>query len=222
MAYQPQTQPSFAAVHHRGGVPQPYGSEYGANANVYGGPGGQFFQDPVATAAFAYGTTMAASGKDYVEKNIEKLISRGKLKFYFNVSNSYVLSKLKLILMPLGHKNWARQIFNGQGGAEYAPPRDDINAPDLYIPVMAFATYVLVVGLSLGTSSTFSPEALGITASSALMWLCVEVLAMYLGFYLLNISADIHMFDLFAFCGYKFVGWVSSFSAQSNLASHRL
>jgi hypothetical protein len=35
----------------------------------------------------------------------------------------------------------------------YQPPRDDINAPDMYIPVMALVTYVLLVGISLGTSS---------------------------------------------------------------------
>ena len=29
-------------------------------------------------------------------------------------------------------------------------PRHDVNAPDLYIPAMAFVTYVLMTGLSLG------------------------------------------------------------------------
>lgn len=32
-------------------------------------------------------------------------------------------------------------------------PRFDVNAPDLYIPVMAFITYVLVAGLALGTQN---------------------------------------------------------------------
>lgn len=34
-------------------------------------------------------------------------------------------------------------------------PRFDVNAPDLYIPVMAFITYVLVAGLALGTQNRY-------------------------------------------------------------------
>jgi hypothetical protein len=33
----------------------------------------------------------------------------------------------------------------------YKPPRDDINSPDLYIPVMALVTYVLLTGIVAGT-----------------------------------------------------------------------
>ena len=36
-------------------------------------------------------------------------------------------------------------------------PRVDVNAPDLYIPAMAFITYVLVAGLALGTQNRWSP-----------------------------------------------------------------
>lgn len=35
------------------------------------------------------------------------------------------------------------------------PPRMDINAPDLYIPIMAFTTYVLVSGIVLGTQGRY-------------------------------------------------------------------
>jgi hypothetical protein len=31
----------------------------------------------------------------------------------------------------------------------YKPPSDDINAPDLYIPTMAFVTYCLAMGYGL-------------------------------------------------------------------------
>mmetsp|Transcript_27577 Transcript_27577/g.108096 ORF Transcript_27577/g.108096 Transcript_27577/m.108096 type:complete len:86 (+) Transcript_27577:1083-1340(+) len=37
-------------------------------------------------------------------------------------------------------------------------PRDDVNAPDLYIPVMALVTYVLLVGFISGTKGVFTPE----------------------------------------------------------------
>jgi YIF1 len=41
----------------------------------------------------------------------------GMLKYYFNVSNSYVLAKLKLILFPLRHENWVREL--AQDGESY-------------------------------------------------------------------------------------------------------
>ncbi|WZY78753.1 hypothetical protein YC2023_025137 [Brassica napus] len=37
-----------------------------------------------------------------------------------------------------------------RGRLSYKPPIYDINAPDLYIPFMAFGTYVVLAGLSLG------------------------------------------------------------------------
>ena len=33
--------------------------------------------------------------------------------------------------------------------------RDDVNAHDMYIPTMAFITYILLAGLSLGTEGQF-------------------------------------------------------------------
>lgn len=43
----------------------------------------------------------------------------------------------------------ARRSDTGQMEG-YAAPREDINSPDLYIPVMAFVTYVLLCGLAAG------------------------------------------------------------------------
>lgn len=51
---------------------------------------------------------------------------------------------------------------------EPVAPRDDVNSPDLYIPSMAIVTYVLVCGFLLGTRNDFTPEKLGLQASSAL------------------------------------------------------
>lgn len=38
---------------------------------------------------------------------------------------------------------------------QYAPPSRDINAPDLYIPMMGFLTYILIVGYSKGTTNQY-------------------------------------------------------------------
>jgi hypothetical protein len=40
----------------------------------------------------------------------------------------------------------------------YSPPREDINSPDLYIPVMAFVTYVLLCGLAAGRKGRWVME----------------------------------------------------------------
>lgn len=42
----------------------------------------------------------------------------------------------------------------------YQTPMLDENAPDLYIPLMAFITYILVTGYAKGTKNSFTPEVL--------------------------------------------------------------
>ena len=51
-------------------------------------------------------------------------------------------------MKPQGH--WARISEPVGGRLSYKPPIYDINAPDLYIPLMAFGTYLVLAGLSLG------------------------------------------------------------------------
>ncbi|KAJ1426962.1 Yif1 family [Sesbania bispinosa] len=50
----------------------------------------------------------------------------------------------------------------GVARLSYKPPIYDINAPDFYIPLMAFGTYDVLAGLSLGLRGKFSPEALNL------------------------------------------------------------
>ena len=40
---------------------------------------------------------------------------------------------------------------------------------------MAYVTYVLIVGYILGLRNAFSPDLLATTASSALVWLVLEI-----------------------------------------------
>lgn len=56
--------------------------------------------------------------------------------------------------------------------------------------------------------SRFSPELLGVQASSALVWLIMEVLVVLLSLYLVAINTDLTTIDLLAFSGYKYVGYV--------------
>jgi hypothetical protein len=195
---------------------------------VFAGQGGpQIMNDATAQMGVQFGQHMAAVGGEYVQKNFGTLLPIPVLKHYFNVSNSYVLHKLRIVLFPWRHKPWSRAhrhsaagggvspaysetpsaIKTASSGTEgYLPPRDDVNSPDLYIPTMAFVTYIILTSVILGLESRFHPEVLGLRASRALAIILVELAAIKLGTYLLNIQGDHTMMDLLAYSGYKFVG----------------
>ncbi|MGH0151909.1 UNVERIFIED_CONTAM: hypothetical protein FKN15_020716 [Acipenser sinensis] len=67
-------------------------------------------------------------------------------------------------------------------------------------------------GIRRGDSSrlqtAFSPEILGIQASSALVWLIIEVLVTLFSLYLVTVNTDLTTIDLIAFSGYKYVGMI--------------
>merc|ERR1719400_44790 len=107
---------------------------------------------------------------------VEKYIPVGQLKYYFAVDNTYVTKKLGLLLFPFAHSDWSIRYSHDEPGQ----PRYELNAADLYIPSMAFVTYILVVGYMLGLQDRFSPEVLAATASSALSTLVLEILIIYL------------------------------------------
>ena len=44
------------------------------------------------------------------------------------------------------------------------------------------------------------------TASSALVWLLVELLVIIITLYIFGMSSDVRYLDLVALCGYKYVG----------------
>lgn len=71
---------------------------------------------------------------------------------------------------------------------------------------MAFVTYVIITSFIYGLRGRFHPELLGYTASRALAIVFIELAAIRLGCYLLNIQGDHTLVDLFAYSGYKFVG----------------
>jgi protein transport protein YIF1 len=133
-----------------------------------------------------------------------------------------------MILHPLGVKksqNWARKSAESDGydqttdiRTKWALPRDDTCAPDLYIPLMSFVTYVLLYGLYTGISrpeenavgykydpsaATFSPEVLINCVWRCILVQIIEVIICYVGLNLLNCSLGL---DLFAYTGYKYVG----------------
>ncbi|XP_075222084.1 yip1d-interacting factor 1 [Lycorma delicatula] len=166
-----------------------------------GDPG--LLANPIVTnVAMQYGSALVGSGKQLVDREFEKYVPVTRLKYYFAVDTSYVMRKLKLLFFPFTHSDWSVKYEQN----EPVQPRYEVNAPDLYIPTMAYVTYVLVAGLVLGVQNRFTPEFLGIQASSALAWTIAEILIELVTLYITNIQTNLKTLDLLAFAGYKFVG----------------
>ncbi|KAI9823420.1 MAG: hypothetical protein M1832_002430 [Thelocarpon impressellum] len=195
---------------HHSGYGSPYQSQPGGAAEgshmhpAYGG----FLNDQTAQMGFQVGKSAVMAGQEYMEQNLNRYISIPTLKHYFNVSNSYVLTKLALVLFPWRHRPWSRKstLSTSSQATLFLPPREDINSPDMYIPVMAFVTYILLSTLLAGLRGAFHPELLGLTATTAFVIVIIEILALKLGCYLLSITNESQLLDLVAYSGYKFVG----------------
>ncbi|PFH46229.1 hypothetical protein AMATHDRAFT_183698 [Amanita thiersii Skay4041] len=169
-----------------------------------------------ATAQFGMqlGSSAVAAGQEYVQKNLGTIFPSTHIKHHFNVSNLYVIRKLKLVLFPWMHKPWSRRVRRSDAGqTEWQSPRDDINCPDLYIPLMALVTYILLSALHSGLNDRFHPKVLGETASRALGVLIIEFFFVKLGCYFLNVQGSSQVVDLVAYGGYKFVGVILTLTA---------
>ncbi|KAJ3268163.1 hypothetical protein HK104_005455 [Borealophlyctis nickersoniae] len=182
------------------------------------------FQGSAATQlGVQLGTKAFAQVQENVNQNLNRWINLAQLKYFFNVSHSYVAHKLRVLVFPWGRLTWMRLVRRSEQNGQmegFKPPREDLNAPDLYIPVMAFVTYILMIGIQLGleatagktpdptkkTLKTFTPDVLGLTGTTAFFMICTEVMFIKLGCYLLNISAEgVGLLDLVAYSGYKFI-----------------
>ncbi|KAJ2644022.1 Transport protein yif1 [Coemansia sp. RSA 1694] len=174
-------------------------------------PYGMFAQNLQNNQAAQIGMQFAGNAmnamQENVQQNVERYVSMRQLKHYFDVSNIYVLSKLRVLVFPWMQKSWHRYAERDQTGqvVGYKSPREDANSPDLYIPVMGLVSYVITIGLIIGRLGVFHPEDLGYTASSALGVIVFEVLLIKMFCYLLNVGSELQFLDIVAFSGYKFV-----------------
>ena len=76
----------------------------------------------------------------------------------------------------------------------------------MYIPVMAFVSYILLSTLLAGLRGAFHPEVMGSTFGYALFVVVVEISILKMGTYILSITNESQLLDLVAYSGYKFVG----------------
>ncbi|KAK4048123.1 Protein transport protein yif1 [Microbotryomycetes sp. JL201] len=190
---------------------QPWMAGFGAATASGSGEGGAWpgMNDATAQMGMQFGKHAFDAGSAYIDKNITRMVPLAHLKHSFNVSNGYVLTKLRLVLFPWRHRPWSRSLKRSESGGvqqSYKPPREDINCPDLYIPVMSLVTYILLAAIYAGKQGQFDPQILGQTASKAFGILFLEFCCIKLGCYLLGIGEEGTMVDLLSYEGYKFVG----------------
>lgn len=66
----------------------------------------------------------------------------------------------------------------------------------------------------------FSPEQLGMHASSVMVWNIIEICVLCFTFYIFNVQSKLRTLDLIAYCGYKYVGMIAALCCY--LATHSL
>ncbi|KCZ82416.1 hypothetical protein H312_00074 [Anncaliia algerae PRA339] len=130
--------------------------------------------------------------KSFVNKKIEN-VNFASFRPYFNISNSYILRKLFLILMPFYNKDWNIVL----------PKTGSLNQPDLYIPFMSFITYILIKGMILGMNNEFTPEKLSLITTRTLFLEIFTIILTKLSSYFIDIK-NLYFLDMLAFSGYKY------------------
>jgi len=188
-----------------------------------GGAEGMMFAagvDPaLAQVGIGYGQRLLGSGGAMLQGYAGRMgLSTTGVRSYFDVTHKYVGAKLRRLLFPFlvtrNTQAWTRQVsgaFGGAGTTTFKTPRDDVMAPDLYIPLMAYITYALLGGVkaAIEDAQSFSPEIVALSASRALALLVLEVLGLKAALYFASTSrASITLpwLDLLSTCGYLFVG----------------
>ncbi|KAI3871867.1 hypothetical protein MKX03_012903 [Papaver bracteatum] len=163
----------------------------------------------------AYGEKIMESGSKYVQSNMSRYFSDPQ--YYFQVNDDYVMNKLKVILFPFTHKGqWTRitePVHVNQGKLSYKPPIYDINAPDLYIPLMAFVTYIFLSGLLLGLLGRFSPEALHRQFTKGVLGWILQVMLLKGILHSLG-NDETPLLDIVSYSGYAFAGAVISVAGR--------
>ncbi|XP_048497099.1 uncharacterized protein LOC104888827 isoform X3 [Beta vulgaris subsp. vulgaris] len=145
---------------------------------------------PANSQSNPFGDAFSAAGSGFI---------RGGLGAYgeriLGSSSEYVQSN--------GH--WTRISEPVGGRLSYRPPMYDINAPDLYIPFMAFGTYVILAALLLGLRGKFSPESLNLLFVKGLLGWFLQVSLLKVSLLSLG-SGEAPLLDIVAYGGYAFTG----------------
>ncbi|KAL4424655.1 hypothetical protein ABPG77_002273 [Micractinium sp. CCAP 211/92] len=203
-------------------------------AGGMGGGGGAPFgvggMDPFLTGVA--GNMLRQQGQSYLQRGQAFVqskmgfLSGGSLHYHFSITPEYVRTKLLMLAAPF-LKRWSYSRIAEQitGGHKYLPPRQDANAPDLYIPVMALWTYAMLIAVATLMRSgppgdpakggvVFKPDTIyNAVSSSGVAWL-LHTLLLKVILYMLGIPGAVPLLELAAYAGYAFVPACASLLAQ--------
>lgn len=173
-----------------------------------------FIQDPKAQLAYQLGSKAIGnffnSAQMHPTTTINNLTSDtafGNFSHYFQVSNEYVLKKLKIILCPFLNKSWTTVTDIKTNNKVL--PRDNVNAPDMYLPIMSLVTYILIWNFTKGLIGQYDPKYLYSKMSATLAMSLLDLMILKLGIYLIvpssTASTNGSIVDLICFVGYKYI-----------------
>jgi hypothetical protein len=231
---QPQVQPpqaSAAVQPFPGSAPSSAGFQQPMQPSVQQGQ--QFLNSGISAAADAIGINQGVAGmfanqalqqfqnsqQPGVTEAMQHIQNAGRFfttaQGFFNVGHMFVVRKLMLLMCPFVKSGqaaaptatWMAGDAQPQAqGSNLGPDglKVDIEDPDLYIPMMAYVTYVLTFGLQRMVLKAFSPEVLSTTCSFALVMAILEVGIAKVGFYVAG-STQVSVLDISANCGCKYV-----------------
>ncbi|KAK3145283.1 hypothetical protein QOZ80_4AG0326700 [Eleusine coracana subsp. coracana] len=178
----------------------PQHSQPGQFGNAFNGPSSGL----IRTGLEAYGGKFLDSSSEFMQSNINRYFSNPQ--YYFHVNDQYVRNKLKVILFPFFHRgHWTRISEPVGGRLSYKPPIYDINAPDLYIPFMAFGSFIILAGFTLGFMGKFTPEAINLHFTRALIGWALQLVILKGLVYSMG-GGEVPLLDLVAYGGYLFAG----------------
>ncbi|CAG9466417.1 unnamed protein product [Pedinophyceae sp. YPF-701] len=201
-----------------GGPPGGYGGPQGPPAST-----GPTIPDPTGGAAGVlagvYGSQFLNRGQQLVQGGVG-YFSGDIFLSLFAVDHRYCRNKLKVLLWPFGanlHRKHEQVAV--QGGPRFRAPRHDVAAPDLYIPLCAVATYVVLCSLASEARHGFSTDVVFLrTSRAALAWAFLAAVyraVVYLGHgrsagpshagNMQTHGTTVPLMELVAYAGYLFV-----------------
>ena len=151
-------------------------------------------------------------GVDYTKDKFNKIISENKniitkyifsetLKNYYNVDQTFILRKLKFVILPFFNTK-KKNIF------ETTQKQNNITKPELYIPTMSLVSFVLIVCLNLILNGKkLKANEIIEKVSTCLIMTFLEACFCKLCFRI-ALAISVPLFDLISYCSYKYVGLV--------------
>ena len=154
-----------------------------------------------------YGDRLLSGGQDFVKRRMG-FFSGSMFHYYFHVDMRYVRRKLKIVLAPFLHRgSWTRIPDPVAGDGAYKSPQQDANAPDLYIPIMSFFTYLVLCSFALMRQRRLNPDAVSYCLWTSMAAWALQVLLLKTQLFMMSsqtMPLRIAWLDLVCYGGYAF------------------